>query len=288
MPFDPHSYFKSENTKLKTRVISGIIIGVVLAAVLIPGGYILLAALLAVSLVGYFEMTRALGVHVTGKKVTALEACGYIATVLHYIQMMLVRDYRYFIFSVMFAFFLIMVCYVLTFPKYTSQQAIYCFFSFLYVPINLSFIYLLRIRPLGIYFAWIPFIAWICDTCAYFAGRAFGKHKLVPILSPKKTIEGAIGGTLGAMAVGALFGYLLYNNVTHNTGTIYVLMIITFVGSIISQLGDLLASGIKRNHEIKDYGHIIPGHGGIMDRFDSVIFVTPCIYFLSVVLTKIM
>ncbi|RKM62064.1 phosphatidate cytidylyltransferase [Butyrivibrio sp. CB08] len=270
---------------MKTRVISGIIIALVLAGVLIPGGYILLGALLVVSLIGYFEMTRALGVHEEGKKCNALEACGYIAIVIHYVQMIFVEDYKYFIFSVMFAFFLIMVCYVLTFPKYTSVQAIYCFFSFLYVPINLSFIYLLRIRHLGIYFAWIPFIAWICDTCAYFAGRAFGKHKLVPILSPKKTVEGAIGGTLGAVAVGAIFGYLLYSNVTHNIGTIYVLMIITFVGSIISQLGDLLASGIKRNHNIKDYGHIIPGHGGIMDRFDSVIFVTPVIYFLAVILT---
>ncbi len=270
---------------MRTRVISGIIIGIVLAAVLIPGGYFLSAALLVVSMIGFFEMTRALGVHEEGKQINLLEACGYVSTILHYAQMMIVKDYRFFIFSVMFSFFLIMVAYVLSFPTYTSQQAIFCFFSFMYVPINLSFIYLLRIRHLGIYFAWIPFTAWICDTCAYFVGRAFGKHKLAPVLSPKKTVEGAIGGILGAVAVGAIFGYLLCKNVTHNSGTIYTLMIITFFGSIISQLGDLLASGIKRNHDIKDYGDIIPGHGGIMDRFDSVIFVTPCIYFLAVMLT---
>lgn len=272
---------------MKTRVISGVIIAVLLAATLIPGGYILAAALLIVSLIGFFELTRAMGVHEDGKRANALEICGYISIVVHYAQMIITREYRYFIFSLMFAFFLIMVCYVLIFPRFKASQAITVYFSFIYAPVNISFIYLLRERPLGIYFAWIPFIAWVCDTCAYFAGRAFGKHKLVPILSPKKTVEGAIGGSVGTVIVGAVFGYLLYVNETHNIATIWVLMVITFVGSIISQLGDLLASGIKRDHNIKDYGNIIPGHGGIMDRFDSVIFVTPCIYFLAAVLVPL-
>jgi phosphatidate cytidylyltransferase len=273
---------------LKTRVISGIVIGIVLAAVLIPGGYVLSAALLIVSLIAFFELTRALGVHKDGQKINMLEACGYASILVHYIQMMLVKDYRYYIFSIMFAFFLIMVCYVVSFPKYKASQAIFCFFCFIYAPVNISFVYLLRIRHLGIYFAWIPFIAWVCDTCAYFVGRTFGRHKLVPQLSPKKTIEGAIGGIIGAVLVGAIFGYVLYRNVTHDTGVILVLILITFAGSIISQLGDLLASGIKREHKIKDYGNVIPGHGGIMDRFDSVIFVTPCIYFLAAVLVPLM
>ncbi len=273
---------------MKTRVISGIVIGIVLAAVLIPGGYVLSAALLIVSLIAFFELTRALGVHKDGQKINMLEACGYASILVHYIQMMLVKDYRYYIFSIMFAFFLIMVCYVVSFPKYKASQAIFCFFCFIYAPVNISFVYLLRIRHLGIYFAWIPFIAWVCDTCAYFVGRTFGRHKLVPQLSPKKTIEGAIGGIIGAVLVGAIFGYVLYRNVTHDTGVILVLILITFAGSIISQLGDLLASGIKREHKIKDYGNVIPGHGGIMDRFDSVIFVTPCIYFLAAVLVPLM
>ena len=272
---------------MKTRVISGIIIGVVLAGVLIPGGYLLSAALFLVSMIGFFELVRATGVHQEGKKANVLEICGYISIVVHYVQMSILKEYRYFIFSLMFAFFLIMVCYVLNFPKFKAMQAIACFFCFIYAPVNISFVYLLRIRRFGIYFAWIPFIAWVCDTCAYFAGRAFGKHKLAPVLSPKKTIEGAIGGIIGSVAVGAIFGYILYRNETHHIATILVLMLITFVGSIIAQLGDLLASGIKRDHNIKDYGNIIPGHGGIMDRFDSVIFVTPCIYFLAAILTPL-
>lgn len=272
---------------MKTRVISGVIIAIVLAAVLIPGGYVLSATLFAVSCISFFELTRATGVHEQGKRCNSIEICGYISILVHYVQMMVARDYRYYIFSVMFAFFLIMVCYVVSFPRYTSVQAMTTFFCFVYAPVNMSFVYLLRIRQYGIYLAWIPFIAWVCDTCAYFAGRALGKHKLVPVLSPKKTVEGAIGGVLGSMAVGCIFGYLLYVNEIHNVSVFYIMLIVTFVGSIISQVGDLLASGIKRNHNIKDYGALIPGHGGIMDRFDSVIFVIPCIYFLTAVLVSL-
>ena len=265
---------------MKTRVISGIVIALVLAGVLIPGGYLLAAVLFAVSLISYYELTKATGVHQENVRFNALEICGYIAIIVHYVQMILVGSHKYYIFSVMFAFFLLMVCYVLNFPKFKAMQAMAAFFCFVYAPVNMSFVYLLRLRPYGQFFAWIPFIAWVCDTSAYFAGRAFGKHKMAPVLSPKKTIEGAIGGVLGSVIVGAIFGYIIFSHETHNISVIYLLMLITFIGSIIAQLGDLLASGIKRDHNIKDYGNLIPGHGGIMDRFDSVIFVIPCIYFL--------
>ncbi|MBR4831168.1 MAG: phosphatidate cytidylyltransferase, partial [Butyrivibrio sp.] len=264
---------------------SGVIIGLILAGVLIPGGYLLAGVLLAVSFISFYELVRATGVHTQGQKVNQIEVCGYAAIVVHYVQMVLIKDYNYYIFSLMFAFFLIMGCYVVNFPKFKSQQAIAAFFCFVYAPVNMSFVYLLRLRRYGAYLAWIPFIAWVCDTCAYFAGRAFGKHKLAPNLSPKKTIEGAIGGVIGSVVVGAIIGYIIYVREIHDTGVVILLVIITFVGSIIAQLGDLLASGIKRDHYIKDYGKLIPGHGGIMDRFDSVIFVIPCIYFLAAVLT---
>lgn len=274
---------------MKTRVISGIVIAIGLAAVLISGGYFLAGVLFAVSLVSYNELTKATGVHDSEKKYNPLEICGYISIVVHYLQMIVLRDYRYYIFSLMFAFFLIMACYVLTFPRFTSTKAMSAFFSFVYAPVNMSFVFLLRIRSdYGWIFAWVPFIAWVSDTCAYFTGRAFGKHKLAPVLSPKKTIEGAVGGVLGSVIVGFVIGYVVYIQKIHDIKFLVVMIIITFVGSIIGQLGDLLASGIKRDHNIKDYGNVIPGHGGIMDRFDSVIFVIPCVYFLAAVLYRLL
>lgn len=134
---------------------------------------------------------------------------------------------------------------------------------------------------------WLIFISsWICDTCAYLAGMAFGKHKLAPVLSPKKSVEGAIGGVVGSAAVGALFGWLFLDKLFVGQNMVWVIALICGVGAVISQVGDLAASGIKRNHEIKDYGKLIPGHGGIMDRFDSVLFTAPIIYYLAILLIQ--
>ena len=110
-----------------------------------------------------------------------------------------------------------------------------------------------------------------------------GKHKLAPILSPKKSIEGGIGGILGAALIGVLYG-LAINYWGNATADLLQYAIIGAVGGAISQIGDLAASAIKRYHNIKDYGKLIPGHGGILDRFDSVIFTAPIIFYLSLFL----
>lgn len=124
-------------------------------------------------------------------------------------------------------------------------------------------------------------IPWIADSGAYFIGSAIGKHKLAPIISPKKTIEGAMGGvacaTVAPLLIGLIF-QLIYGNVTINYA---ILPVIGFVNALISILGDLLFSVIKRGCDIKDYGTIMPGHGGLLDRFDSVILCVPVVYFLS-------
>ncbi len=114
------------------------------------------------------------------------------------------------------------------------------------------------------------------DIFAYFTGYFLGKHKLCPGISPKKTIEGAIGGIIGSMALCTLFGYLVFaESLAH-------FVIIGFVGSIVAQAGDLTASVFKRKMGIKDYGNLIPGHGGILDRFDSVLFTAPFVYYYMV------
>ena len=162
------------------------------------------------------------------------------------------------------------------------------FFCVAYAPVMLSFIYMVRSLPYGIYTVWMIFISsWICDTCAYVVGMLFGKHKLAPVLSPKKSIEGALGGVAGSALVGAVYGYFVVEPAISGQQVTWIFLLISMVGAVISQVGDLAASAIKRNHDIKDYGKLIPGHGGVMDRFDSVIFTAPMIYFLAVLLIRV-
>lgn len=128
---------------------------------------------------------------------------------------------------------------------------------------------------------WLVFItAWATDTCAYFTGSFIGKRKLCPQISPKKTIEGSIGGIIGSVIISLIFAYFI---VPH----IFIHCIwIGFIGSIMGQVGDLTASIFKRYTGIKDYGKIMPGHGGILDRFDSILFTAPTVYYYMIFLLK--
>ena len=125
------------------------------------------------------------------------------------------------------------------------------------------------------------FCAWMTDTCAYFTGVCFGKHKMAPVISPKKTWEGAIGGVLLTAVINVIL-FLVYDKwffgVPFNGWVWYEVIPISIILSVISIFGDLSASVIKRNYGIKDYGNLIPGHGGMMDRIDSAIFVFPAMY----------
>ncbi len=123
--------------------------------------------------------------------------------------------------------------------------------------------------------------SWGCDTCAYCVGVLFGKHKMSPKLSPKKSVEGAVGGVAGSMLLTALYGWVFRDAMQAGMQEIILLSAISGVGALLSMIGDLAASAVKRNYEIKDYGTLIPGHGGILDRFDSVIFTAPVVYFLA-------
>lgn len=122
--------------------------------------------------------------------------------------------------------------------------------------------------------------AFATDICAYFTGYLFGKHKLCPSLSPKKTVEGAIGGTLGSIIFSSVFGYFVF------PGNLIHFIIMGFVGAIFAQVGDLSASAFKRKMGIKDYSNLIPGHGGALDRFDSVLFTAPFIYYYTIIFLR--
>lgn len=132
----------------------------------------------------------------------------------------------------------------------------------------------------GKYYYLLIFIgAWVCDTFAYFTGKLLGKHKLIPAISPKKTIEGSIGGIIFTIGAYALYGFILRQYFAFEIGYVE-LIIMGAVVAIVSQIGDLIASAIKRQYDIKDYGFIFPGHGGFLDRFDSVMLVSPFLYIL--------
>lgn len=181
---------------------------------------------------------------------------------------------------------LVMMCiFVFTYPKYQNKQIMTAFFGMVYVGVMLSYIYQTRVLPGGAFLVWLIFLcSWGCDTCAYCVGVLIGKHKMAPVLSPKKSIEGAVGGVLGAALLGAIYAAATgaYNPNPAHTPLIYA--IICGVGALVSMVGDLAASAIKRQENIKDYGTLIPGHGGILDRFDSVIFTAPVIYALAITL----
>ena len=168
-----------------------------------------------------------------------------------------------------------------SYPKYEPLDLFAGYFGVVYVPVMMSAIYILRQRHDGIYTVWLIFVgSWVCDTFAYFAGSFLGKHKLIPELSPKKTIEGSIGGVLGAVVVGILYGFIVagIKGTSMNKWGVFCYVLIALVSSIFSQIGDLTASAFKRHYGIKDYGDLIPGHGGILDRFDSVIVTAPLVY----------
>ena len=149
-----------------------------------------------------------------------------------------------------------------------------------YVLMSLNSIYLLRMREQGAFLYMLPFVtAWSTDIFAYFSGRLFGKHKLIPDVSPKKTVEGAIGGLLCSVGITVLYGLLM--EVFFEADSNYLnLMIAGVLMSIASMAGDLIASLVKRHYGIKDYGWLLPGHGGALDRIDSVLAAAPVLMIL--------
>jgi len=247
------------------------------------GGAPLTVLLIAVSIIGMSEIYKALnGAH------RPENMLGYIALLIYYLLLGSMNSELFIIFAGLFV--MANLIWLMMFNrKATPINCMVNIFGFFYVGLMLSGIYLTRNHAYGEFFVWLIFIsAWACDTCALFAGKFFGKRKLAPTLSPKKTVEGAIGGTLGACVIAGLFAYIASTQFSDTFGGIgalatemnLILMsaVIGGIGAIFAQMGDLTASAIKRYTGIKDYGKLIPGHGGILDRFDSVIFTAPIVY----------
>lgn len=263
------------NKSFFIRLGSGIILIALILATIIPGGKVLFVANFLISLIGVYELYKVLGIEKNSLGIT-----GYLATIAYYALIYFKKNEWIIIVLVMFLICLL-AQYVFMFPKYKTEQISNALMSMIYAGVLLSYIYLVRNTENGIYTVWLIFLcSWASDTCAYAVGMAIGKHKMAPVLSPKKSIEGAIGGVVGAAILGAVYASIFSDHLHMTMNPVISFAIICAVGALISMIGDLAASAIKRNHDIKDYGKLIPGHGGIMDRFDSVIFVAPIIFIL--------
>lgn len=260
----------------KTRLLSGIVLVAIALVLIITGGDLLLISALLISYIGMFELYRIFQI-----EKNAAGIFGYLCAAVYYcnLRFYFLPDMMLFVLGTLVGF---MFVYVFTYPKYKTEQIFAAFFGVFYVAVMLSYIYQTRMMNLGAYIVWLIFLcSWGCDTCAYCVGMLIGKHKMSPKLSPKKSVEGAVGGVVGAALLTFIYGMVFQNAMQISTQHIFILAGISAVGALISMVGDLTASAVKRNYNIKDYGTLIPGHGGILDRFDSVIFTAPIIYYLA-------
>lgn len=281
---------------MKQRVITGIIFFIVMLAILVPAYWypiISLGLALLIGAVSLHELIKAMK-HGGFKPSVPLIVVGFLLMPLmivlgkFLIKDLFITTTLYGCLSLMFA--LATAILPQTFdPDKKLKDSLYSVLSFLYVSFPL---YCLCATALFFEHGWFYLIvgiasSWVSDTLAYFTGVLLGKHKIVPHISPKKTWEGCIGGAVftGIFMV-LYFGLIVYDIHPVNLGRVPFMLLMFFFGILISamsQIGDWLASSIKRAVDIKDYGNFMPGHGGMLDRFDSVFFTLPIAFIMAIV-----
>lgn len=268
---------------MKQRIITAIVaLCVLVPFIVFSDTFMLLIFSGVLSLVAVGEMLNCIGIL---KKLYITIPAMLVSTAAVLLTRLLPNDGNYL--AVAFIIYFIFIMYTLTAAVFSRGKldvtaAALGAMTTVYVSFGFSSIVLLRDMPNGQYLFILAFLTpWMCDTFAYFTGMAIGKHKLIPDVSPKKTVEGAVGGivfgTAAIVGYGALVGHYLISDLS---ARILSLIIVGVILCIISQCGDLIASLIKRHYGIKDYGKIFPGHGGVLDRFDSIIVTAPILYIL--------
>lgn len=255
---------------MKIRIISALVLLPLFIFILVKGGYYLAILTLVCSFIGINEFCNAL-------KNYSSKTTKYLLFIMTFFQMLAVLKDKPEATIALIFFLLFLQGAMVVLEKINPFEAAISLFTFCYVSISISYVYLLS-KEFPKFFWYIFIISMVTDTFAYFSGYFFGKHKLSPKLSPKKTIEGAIGGIIFCTFACFLYSYFYHNDV------INIIIPFAIFGSIVSQIGDIFASAFKRQMNIKDYGHIIPGHGGILDRADSIIFTASYVYIVVIIL----
>lgn len=262
---------------MKQRVITGIALVILLIAILALGTPFVEIAVALLSAVAVTELFRATGVGDSKKLYFSAVAGSVCLVVAQCFGAIVFNPVMYIYIVVIFA------VYMSNMETIKLKDVAKTFFLTVYVAFMFGHIILVRNLDNGHLLIWLVLIgAFVTDTFALFGGKLFGRHKLCPKLSPKKTVEGSISGIIGCIVATLVFcvicnlGFGVYPNYGYA-------VVIALGASVISQIGDLSASCIKRQFGIKDYGKIMPGHGGVMDRFDSLLFVAPLVYYMLLI-----
>ncbi|MBE7058827.1 MAG: phosphatidate cytidylyltransferase [Ruminococcaceae bacterium] len=275
---------------MKQRVISALIISAIAIVAIILGGIVFDIAILLMATIGLYEFYGAFAkkghspIRIFGLVYIGLLALMIFLDSKSYLSIILETKSNVTIdlFPPIFIlhFLLLLSFVVFKFEKYTPFDVAVTIFGGFYVVALLSYFINLRNLSGGMYLFIIPLVGAIAtDTFALFAGKQFGKKKLIPAVSPNKTVAGSIGGFCGSIIILTIGGMVLVFGGFYTDMPIYHYPILGAIIGITAQIGDLAASSIKRYTGIKDFGKLIPGHGGILDRIDSYIFTIPVVYY---------
>ena len=266
-----------EELIIKKRIASAILIVAIFIPFLLIGGLPFTIFMSIIGMLGLYEL-----IHIRESRKEFPLITKFFAFILFALLMFISYgnfdfqfslDLRYV--SLMIFLFLLPMVFINDTKKYNLNDALFQIGCVLFLGISFNLLILIREKSLEI-IIYLLLIQTLTDTFALITGRLVGKHKLCPTISPKKTIEGAVGGTLVATFVSVAF----YMTVCASSANIWFVILMTIILSIVGQLGDLVFSSIKRYYDKKDFSDLIPGHGGILDRFDSLIFISLAFIFI--------
>lgn len=267
---------------MKTRILSGLIMTPLLV-ILIIGGYVLYAGCFVIGVMAVYEFFRgfkAMDIHPSFPIAVCSSVALYIIGIIDKVMVDQGTNITTILYMIwFFGSVIASLLYLFRINERKLEDALATITGIFYIVFFCYHIALISQWDVMGRMVWLVVItAFGTDIMAYFSGYALGKHKLCPNISPKKTIEGSIGGTLGSVILCGIFGYFFA------PGMLVHCLVVGLLGGVISQFGDLTASIFKRKMGIKDYGNLIPGHGGILDRFDSVLFTGPLVYYYFTIL----